>query len=219
VSNSSVKRSPLQLPKNSDALPVQIELTEDQSAWVIYADDQLWRHAHPSLFGRNWHPPWAATVDEWQEQFHQLEVDKAYVYILKRLAARSMTEQQVFQLLDSCLVSAVAQAEALQRLRGEGYINDGDYAEQVARSQQRRGYGPQRIKQKLVQKGISPEVITQHQSDEEQERTAIQALLTTRYARRDLTQHKERQKVIASLMRRGFTLTVILDLIRQNSGA
>lgn len=215
MSNSFVKKSPLRLPKNSDALPVQLELSEDASAWIIYVEDRFWRHAHPTLFGRQWQPPRATTALEWQEEFHQLEVDKAYIYILKRLVSRAMTEQQATQLLEDLLVSRPAQSEALQRLRSDRYINDMDYAEQLASNEQRRGYGPQRIKQKLYRKGISSDLIQQNLSDEEQERQAIQSLLNTRYARRDLSQQKERQKVIASLVRRGFTLSLILELIRR----
>ena len=68
-------------------------------------------------------------------------------------------------------------------------------------------------------KGFSPEKIAQwltQQSEGYSDLEAIQKLLNTKYAKRKLSDYKEKGKVISSLVRKGFALEDVLKAIHTN---
>ncbi|MBA3816234.1 MAG: RecX family transcriptional regulator, partial [Parachlamydiaceae bacterium] len=59
---------------------------------------------------------------------------------------------------------------------------------------------------------FAEELLRESQTDEKQ-RAAIKQLLTTRYRSRNLKDFREKRKVVSSLIRRGFDLSLILDIL------
>lgn len=93
-----------------------------------------------------------------------------------------------------------------------GYIDDKEWGKAFVRSQQKRHVGPAIIAAKMRAKGMSSEEIEEFiESREEKDVHHIQHLIQTKYRNRDLNSYQEKGKVVASLVRKGFSL----DLIRE----
>lgn len=112
-----------------------------------------------------------------------------------------------------------ATQEIIEGLLAEfkSYLDDAQWLETFVSAQRARRYGRRTIALKLMQKGFSEEEIAQALSESEEggdEEAAIRQLLQSRYRSRNLQDYRERQKVIASLMRRGFSLDLILKILR-----
>lgn len=98
-----------------------------------------------------------------------------------------------------------------------GYLNDQEWLESAVRSKLAKRKGPHAIQYSLSQKGIAREeikaVIEQQVSEEELIET-IQNLINTRYAKYDINLPKDKQKIVVSLLRRGFSYDLILKCIK-----
>jgi SOS response regulatory protein OraA/RecX len=112
--------------------------------------------------------------------------------------------------------------ETIERLLADltklGVLNDKEWAASFARGQTRKKVGPRAIVQKLANKGVRGENLKEAVEDSWdpiQQQTMILDLLKTRYSKRDLSDFKERKKVISSLVRRGFDLTHIFACFNQ----
>ncbi|MDR1831427.1 MAG: RecX family transcriptional regulator [Fusobacteriaceae bacterium] len=85
-----------------------------------------------------------------------------------------------------------------------GYLDDGAYAEAFIRA---HGYGAKKLAWALRQKGIDPELWTDKIAENKDRELAEIKRLAAKQ------QGKDRQKVIASLARRGFSLEDILKAL------
>lgn len=95
-----------------------------------------------------------------------------------------------------------------------GYVDDAQWLASFVRSQRAKRYGKRTIALKLMQKGFSHDDISHALAEEgEDEETAIRHLLQNRYRSRDMRDPRERQKVIASLARRGFSFATIQKIL------
>lgn len=131
---------------------------------------------------------------------------KAFVY--KKLAQRGYSSHEIRKLLIKELVSQELIDDILLECGNAGFINDDNYLECFIRSGQIKKWGPEHITQKLMLKGFDREIITLKLKEHDLPENRIQRikkLLQTRYKSRDLTVFKEKQKVIASLARKGFS--------------
>jgi regulatory protein len=183
--------------------------TSNQGLLTIFCDGEEWGEVHPSIFGRK--PPLpkeAASLEEFNRLFLALEYRQAKQYAARRLAAQSLPSATLRRSLQKCLVSEATIERVIQELTLLGYLNDQEWAANFARVQAARRVGPRVIARKLASKGIRGSF-----ASEEGQKEAIQHLLQTRYRRRDLSDFREKQKVIASLMRRGFDLDAILSIL------
>jgi SOS response regulatory protein OraA/RecX len=94
----------------------------------------------------------------------------------------------------------------LEALRAQGWINDRELAERFAQRQRDKGYGRRVIAQKLKEKAGELELDLPDPSREE-----LTELIERRYGKK-LPQ--ERERVIRSLLRRGFSYDLILNAIK-----
>jgi regulatory protein len=94
-----------------------------------------------------------------------------------------------------------------------GVIDDEAWVASFVRSQSKR-CGLRIIQQKLRAKGISADTSSFAGDSPAAENEAILHLLNTRYRKKDLSQTKEKQKVIASLMRKGFAYQQIIAALQ-----
>jgi regulatory protein len=101
----------------------------------------------------------------------------------------------------------------LERCIERGYLNDKTWAESYIRIQQRKHYGKKRIVQGLKHKGIAIEIIEQLEEMFGDGREEIRYLLEKKYAAIDCSDYKQRNKVVAALMRRGFSSDIIFDMM------
>lgn len=183
---------------------------------TILIDDDPWRDIHISLFGKQPAlPKGCHTIPEFAHQFSAMEHRQAKLYALKRLSMASLPSGKLIRDLRRLLVSEETAVRIVEELSKAGYLNDADYVEGFVRRQSARKMGPKAIVYKLTRQGISlndAEAAAAYQ-DDDQQKESIEALLKSRYKSRDLTDTKERNKVIGALVRRGFELPLILDCI------
>ena len=108
----------------------------------------------------------------------------------------------------------------IQELERLGYVDDEDWIECFVRSRTARKFGKHAILQKLSQKGIPKEaalhIIDKHQTGEKQ-KELIESLLNTRYRSKDLGDFRQKQNVIAGLARKGFSFSLIQEVLEDVS--
>jgi regulatory protein len=104
----------------------------------------------------------------------------------------------------------------------KGWINDLDFANSFARDKaQFKSWGPQKIQQHLVQKGIkrhvADEAVASAIPQEDALNTCLKLLLKKKwYFDKTEDKIKRKQKMMAYLMQRGFTSQVCLKAIEQS---
>jgi regulatory protein len=184
---------------------------------TIFVDDEPWMDIHTKIFGRNFSLPLFNTLEQLQEHFKALEYARAKKYTLDRLAMRSYPSMQLKKLLEKNLVSAPTIEKILKEFARLGYLNDEEWIERFIKSHLARHAGPQMIIAKLINKGISPQEAEKRVErfiDGNDIQKSIQHLLKTKYKNRCLTDYREKQKVFAALVRKGFDSHAIKTAIR-----
>lgn len=179
---------------------------------TILVEEDVWRDVHQAIFGRRpKFPKEVASLSEWIEVFNKLEYQAVKQYVLRRLASQHYHSCQLHKLLIERLVQKVTIHAIIQECVNWGYLDDQAWIESFMRTHLKRA-GLRCVMAKLQAKGLPLETvreIAKQWQDPEEEKLAIQRLLQTRYRSKDLTQPKERQKVIAALMRKGYTFDAI----------
>jgi len=184
----------------------------------ILLDEEPVGKIHGSIFGwRPSFPKMVATIEEWRTLFDEKEYRQAKNYTLRRLSKQSYYSGQLAKLLKEKFV----QPKTIQRLVTEaqelGFLDDEAWLQMFIRSHLRR-YGKRAVYTKLLGKGVSREEaqrVIEKECSSEEEAESIQHLIRTRYRSRDFSDRKEKQKVIASLMRKGFSLDLICAALKE----
>ena len=197
----------------------------NRERWEIVVDGEIWREVHRTIFGKN--PKFPASPENLGEQnlqslFDAYEYRRAKGYALWRLSAQSYHSDQLAKSLQERLVQSHTVARVIQEFRDLAVFDDDAWLQSFLRTQQKR-FGKRAIIAKLYAKGISAENIQKlslemNAIDPGEELRAIQHLLNTCYRSKDLRQLKERQKVFASLARKGYRIDQIQSAIRIKSG-
>lgn len=197
-------------------LNIQVQI-EKRNGLAIYIDEELWRKGDAAILGKKPAlPATCASMAELEALFTALEYQGAKRYAYKRLAMKSMPSFELNQLLTTKHVSEAVCCQIVDELKRQRYLNDDEWAEAYVKWQSQKKQGPKAILQKLHAKGYKnagPLVATLSQPEHQKE--AILKIITTRYRSRDLSDHYERSKVIAALMRKGFDLEQVLEAIKQ----
>jgi regulatory protein len=174
---------------------------------------------HRAIFGRKpTFPPLFAEKDL-QSTFDAFEYRRVKNYVLWRLSTQSYHSEQLAKLLRDRLVQSHTIDHVLQEYREMGFLDDDSWLQSFMRMQQKR-YSLRFILNKLRAKGISSETIqrlAREWENPKEELQAIHHLLKTRYRSKDLTQYKSRQKVIAALVRKGYTFDQIQAALKHYS--
>lgn len=199
---------------------LQIEIAPHpnrRSLLTISIDGDLWRNIHTSIFGlRPSLPKNCYSIEQFAEKFAAIEYRQAKYYAIKRLSQLSLPSAKLIKSLKERLVSESVISRLIAELLEAGYINDREWTASYVRIQSQRNIGPRAIAQKLAAKGMAStqvvELLRESQTDEIQ-RNTIRHLLATRYRTRNLGDFRDKRKVVASLVRRGFDLSLILNVL------
>lgn len=189
----------------------------NRERWEILIDGQEWREVHRTIFGR--HPvfPPISSENDLVSLFNALEYRRVRAYVLWRLSSQSYHSEQLIKVLRDRLVQSHTALRVIQEFREMGFLDDESWVENYIRSQKKR-YGLRYIFNKLQLKGISSETIQRLEidwKDPNEEIEAIRHLIKTRYRSKDFSDFKTRQKIIASLARKGYSFEQIQVVIRQ----
>ncbi|MBQ6092613.1 MAG: regulatory protein RecX [Clostridia bacterium] len=105
--------------------------------------------------------------------------------------------------------------EAIERLRGYGYVDDARFAARYAAELQRvKHYGKKRIEQELFRKGVDRAVITETLEGLTFDADDLVSLIERKYAGR-LGTEKGVSQTVAALQRRGYGYREIKDALEQ----
>jgi len=178
----------------------------------IFVDQQPWKIVRKSLFLKELSALLkAATEEELQEIFSQIETRVAKEAALFLLARRSYFTQELAGKLRQKKLSSTSITYAISECQRLGYLDDALRTKSLVASQKARGVGPRLIALKLRQKsgGVKCEELEVGALD------AARLYLDKRFKKRVLTR-EERQKAFMALQRRGFDLNTIQELLRSD---
>ena len=143
----------------------------------------------------------------------KLDLGRAYQYALNLLSRKSYTTAQIYEKLEAKEYEIEIIQEVLKRLVDVGLLNDEQYTSSYINHQVILGKkGPNKVKQELLQKGISDRLINQYMPVYEEE---IQIEHATKLANQVVRMntkygpHFIKQKICQHLMTKGFNRSVI----------
>lgn len=130
------------------------------------------------------------------------------------LSYQDRTEKQLHDKLKQKEYTEQEIEEAIEKLKSYGYINDERFTDLYRQAQASRK-GDRRIKQELMQKGVSNNVIDQvFSSNEHDETSAVLHILEQRYSDADFEDEKQQRRIYGFFLRRGFGYDDIKKAIR-----
>ena len=159
-----------------------------------------------------------------EEQAHIAAAERflaAQATALQYLAARPRTAHEVQQKLHRSGVPEEVVDEVMARLHTQGALDDAAYTHAYLTSRLgSRGYGPQRLRRELHQRGISRTLVeeaVQQDLTVEDVLAAARAQAAKRWPRlaRETNLAKRRQKLFAFLRRRGFPSATAQQVITE----
>lgn len=180
--------------------------------FTVSVDDEPWREIHRTIYGRKPHlPKEVPDLAALQAAVAELEYTGARRYAIWRLSRMAQSRQGLALALERVLVSEACCERVVNEFTAAGFLNDQEYSQRLVAAEQARGRGPAAARRKLQRRGIDEAVASDalETMDADAQKASVQRLLETRYAKRNLDDFKERQKVIASLLRRGFSYDVV----------
>ena len=145
----------------------------------------------------------------------------AQVMALQYVTARPRTAHEVRQKLSRNGVPEAVVEQVLARLHARGVLDDAAYTHAYLASRLAgRGYGPQRLRRELHQRGVSRALVeeaVQCDLPAEEVLAAARVQAAKRWPRlsRDVDPAKRRQKLFAFLCRRGFSAAIAQQVITE----
>lgn len=161
-----------------------------------------------------------------REVFDAFLSERSYPFAMEKavalLAMRPRTQQEIADALRQNAYPARTIARVMARLDEAGYINDTNFAEQWAASRTGKGMGARRIRMELRRKGVDGDAIDEALSSIDEDEMLSGALKAARKAAsgKDISDPKDRQKVLAALARRGYGYSEAkqaLDMLKEES--
>jgi regulatory protein len=193
---------------------------ERKEVLTIFLDGDAWKDIHIAVFSRRPKlPKEASSLSEWSDLFNRLEYQLVKQYVLRRLSSQSYHSYQLKKLLAERLVQTQTIQKIIQDCLAWGYLDDQAWLESFVCSQLKRS-SMRALMIKLQAKGLPSEIIqevVEQWRNPDEEKQVIKKLLQTKYRSKDLTQYKERQKVMASLGRKGYPFDQIRQVLLEYS--
>lgn len=160
---------------------------------------------------------------EYEEILHKLLPKRAILRAMNLLKERSYTRYQLLQKLKEGFYPQDCIDTAIDYVESYGYINDRQYAMDFI-TYRSESLNRMQIRQKLLKKGIDAglieevfETFYQEGNEIEEERQILSFLNKKSYFQQ--AEEKERQKILAALMRKGYRYEQICSVIRSEEEA
>lgn len=138
-------------------------------------------------------------------------------YLYRCLARQSYSAEQLRRKLTQKKIASTSTIESvIKELEEAGYIDDQKVCESTIYRNASRGAGPRAIRKKLYEKGIDNELVNEamiNYENEDVQKERISFLLQTKFKLPDGASEKDRARVIRSLLRKGYPLSLILEVI------
>ena len=141
-----------------------------------------------------------------------------YTAALRILQYRFNSEAELRRKLAAKDYDREAIDAAITRLRDEKWLDDTRFADAFVRTRLRKRIGRLRIRRELIAAGVDDDVAAgalRRNGDEEGEREAALAVARKRAARLDLGSPEDRNKLKAYLLKQGYDLSLIHEVVRE----
>ncbi|EFB42532.1 hypothetical protein pah_c004o015 [Parachlamydia acanthamoebae str. Hall's coccus] len=189
-----------------------------KSHLIVSIDEEEWKSIHTSIWGHKPSlPQECLAASLFEEQFYEMEYQATKQYVLRKLAVRSYFTQELRQSLLKVLVSDHTITRLIDEMTQKGYLDDQSHGERWIKSQAAKKWGPHIIAQKLKAKGVVieglPDLFESLYGADDRKKQ-IQLLLDRQAIKRNLSDYSQRQKAIASLIRKGFSTSEILNVMQ-----
>ena len=125
------------------------------------------------------------------------------IKIMDYLSRREHSTKEIYQKMSRRVESKDMLNEEINRLISDGLISDERFAESYFQSRKNRGFGPLRIRNELVQRGIKESIFDSIQRDTDWTACALKALKKKTNGK-DLMETKEILKLKKFLNYRGY---------------
>lgn len=119
--------------------------------------------------------------------------------------ARPHSEKQLRDKLQDMGCAAPDVDEVTALCVDYGFVNDAEYAGMVARHYAGRGYGPGRIRQEFLRRGVPKELWSDALAELPETDGTIDRLLALRLRSKDPADRKELKKATDALFRKGYS--------------
>ena len=194
---------------------IKLERTGLHILTIIYKGNK-WKEIHTAIFGL--HPDYltqASKLKELETNFYQCEYRLAKQYVMRRLSKKSYYSQEMANLLKRRLITSLTLERIIGECQDKGYFNDAEWLEQFMRSNLKK-YSLDMTLRKLRPYGVPHETIEQlgrKWRNPEESKNSIRKIIDTRSRSKDIQNYKERQKLIRTLMRKGYQFEEIFQVL------
>jgi regulatory protein len=155
-------------------------------------------------------------LDLIKQENEYFEVKKS---ALRFLSVRSHSSQELYRKLLKKKFSSEIIEKVLSDLLSLGYLNDRKFAEQYFNELVGKLFGPLKIKNEMIKRGIAKEIIDEVLSDyfnnDEMQKDVIQKLLSKNKFPKKITYRNDLQKLYNHLISRGFSPEVVMECLRE----
>ncbi len=155
-----------------------------------------------------------AALSDLEAWLQETEKKQAKIEVLRLLARQNYPSQLLSRKLHQKGYCALVIDEIIEWVQRLGIVQDNEYLHRAIERESETGHGPRAIVWKLRQKGFSEEAIEKELSQImpiEVQKESIRKFLI----KRPPTGPLAKQKVMAALVRRGFSFDLINDVIRE----
>ncbi len=139
---------------------------------------------------------------------------RARLFVIRSLSVKAQSTAEIEKKLAARDVPSNIALEAIERVRGYGYLDDAALAGQLARGMRGRGYGRRRAEQKLRERGLRGHCAEAALDDAYGEQDEA-ALARAALGRRSVAGDADRRRALAFLARRGFSAGAAWAAIRR----
>ena len=141
-------------------------------------------------------------------------------YAYRLLARRAYSEQELTDKLLAKGFTAAAVTRTVTRLTAQGYLDDTHLAADQAERLRARGFGPEGIRTKLAQKGLSPDTVgpALEAGREDEDLQSARRLLASRFSADALKEPQTHARAFRLLLRRGYAQEVVESLLGNEPG-
>jgi regulatory protein len=198
-------------------MPVITGVKERRSRTRVFVDGEFWAELDSGFVAeRGFYEGIALSHEELAEARVAGERPLAMSRALHSLAFRARSAHELRERLARVGYAGQTVSEVLDRLGELGYLDDEEFARNVARDKARKRYGPRRIYGELRQAGVDEEVAQEVVEEEFAGRSELEearAAVRRRYNTGERSVAQAR-RVHGFLMRRGYSAGVSAEIAR-----
>lgn len=185
--------------------------------WEIHVDGEKWREGHRTIFGRKPRFPSVSSEEDLNTIFNEFEYRRVKGYLFWRLAKQSYHSEQLIKLLEKKGVQLQTIDRVIDEFQEKMILDDLDWLEKSLR-RELKSSGLRVALSKLRRKGIPVETLqnfAKKWENPQNEVESIRLLLQKRCKTKDLSDPKVKQKVIASILRKGYGYEQVAQAMRE----